>query len=65
MSIRILGTSKIEIKGTFDNYCKDCPNVELEEIASSLETGKIYACANRCLCSQLWQHLKSIGSDDR
>ena len=47
----------IEVQGTLYDYCKGCPYMELEAVACSLD-GKYYACANRGLCAQLWEHLQ-------
>lgn len=48
----------ITVNGTLCDYCKDCPYMELVEIASSFD-GKIYDCENSGLCSRLWNILKS------
>lgn len=51
----------IEVNGALCDYCKGCPYMELEDIAHSLD-GKFYACANRGLCAQLWEHLQHTTS---
>lgn len=48
----------IEVQGTLCDYCKNCPYIELEAVAQ-LWDSKYYACANRTLCAQLWEHLQS------
>ena len=53
----------IEVNGTLCDYCKNCPYMELEVVAFSLD-GKFYACANRALCAQLWNHLQRTTSDE-
>ena len=48
----------IILNGTLCDYCKDCPYMELIEIAQTMD-GKIYDCANSGLCSRLWHILKN------
>lgn len=53
----------IELNGSLCDYCKNCPYMELVVVANSI-TGKFYACENRGLCAQLWEHLKRATMDD-
>jgi DNA-directed RNA polymerase subunit RPC12/RpoP len=48
----------ITVQGNLESYCDKCPFLELEEFAVRLDGVKIYTCANRALCANLYNFIQ-------
>lgn len=51
---------KIEIDGTFHDYCSGCPYIELVTQARMSDGQVIYACEKVGLCVRLWDRLSTM-----
>lgn len=50
----------ITVNGFFEEYCQDCPYMELEHITTILGGSRVYACENQQMCAFLFERFKQL-----